>query len=226
MAYSGFPASTLKLVRGLERNNTKAWFEKNRALYDEGYVEAGKAFVSAVEPKLHKIAPEVECQPKINGSIFRINRDVRFSKDKRPYKPHVDFWFWEGARKGAVSGFFFRVAPKEVIVGVGAHGFAKEQLAAFRSAVSDPASGKALAALAKKLTKAGYTLEGESYKRTPKGFDDEGPAAAFLRFGALHASVKLPVKVASSGAVLTEAMKHWRKLSPLHAWLVEHVQRA
>jgi uncharacterized protein (DUF2461 family) len=54
------------------------------------------------------------------GSIFRINRDTRFSKDKRPYKDHLDFWFWEGDRKAASSGLFARVSPDGVIVGAGA----------------------------------------------------------------------------------------------------------
>ena len=84
-------------------------------------------------------------EPKINGSLFRINRDVRFAKDKRPYKNHVDLWFWHGDRRGWNSpGFFFRLAPDRLILGAGMHRFEKTQLDAFRSAIVDPRAGKAL----------------------------------------------------------------------------------
>ena len=70
------------------------------------------AFVAAIGPRLQKISPSVAFEPKINGSLFRINRDVRFAKDKRPYKNHIDMWFWHGDKRGWASpGFFFRLAP-------------------------------------------------------------------------------------------------------------------
>ena len=61
-----------------------------------------------VATPLRSIAPDIHAEPRVNGSIFRINRDIRFSKDKTPYKDHLDLWFWEGNRKGAVSGFFLQ----------------------------------------------------------------------------------------------------------------------
>ena len=67
--------------------------------------------------------PGIATEARVNGSIFRINRDTRFSKDKTPYKDHLDFWFWEGQRKTALSGLFLRIAPAAVTVGAGAHGF-------------------------------------------------------------------------------------------------------
>ena len=70
-----------------------------------------------------------------------MNRDTRFSKDKTPYKDHLDFWFWEGERRRALSGFYMRITPTQLGIGVGAHGFDTEGLAAFRAAVIDTKAG-------------------------------------------------------------------------------------
>lgn len=91
---TGFPAETLAFLRGLAENNTKAWFEAHRADYQAHYVEPALAFVAALGPRLQQIAPGAQFEPRINGSLFRINRDVRFSADKSPYKHHIDLWFW------------------------------------------------------------------------------------------------------------------------------------
>ena len=109
--FTGFPAETPRFLGDLAGNNNKAWFDANRAAYDEYWVAPAKQFVDAVGEALVDIAPRIEAQPRVNGSIFRVNRDIRFSKDKRPYKEHLDFWFWEGERKRAVSGFFMRITP-------------------------------------------------------------------------------------------------------------------
>lgn len=226
--FSGFSKQTLSFLRGLGRNNKKEWFDAHRADYDAHYIEPAKAFVAALGDKLVAVAPEVQAVPKVNGSIFRINRDVRFSKDKRPYKDHLDLWFWEGAdRKQGSSGFFFRLQADRVMLGAGIHGFPKEQLARFRDAVAADDSGKVLARLAKRLDKAGYPVQGESYKRVPRGFDPEHARAELLRHGALHAGITLkplPDELHSAKFVGL-CMRHFKKLAPLHRWLVDHVGR-
>jgi len=224
MAFDGFPKQTLTFLRGLGKNNNKAWFDDHRADYDAYFIEPAKAFVAAMGDKLVSIAPHVSAEPKVNGSIFRINRDVRFSKDKTPYKDHLDLWFWEGPdRKQGSSGFYFRLRDKALMLGVGMHGFPKELLAKYRSAVADDATGKPLVAAQKKVEKAGYTLEGIGYKKVPRGFDPEHPRAELLKHGALHCGITLsplPAEVHSKKLV-TLCMGHWRKMAPVHRWLVE-----
>jgi uncharacterized protein (TIGR02453 family) len=84
--FSGFPREALGFLRNLSASNSKTWFNTNRDDCESYWVEPAKAFVKAVGEELSAIAPAVEAQPRVNGSIFRINRDVRFSKDKTPYK--------------------------------------------------------------------------------------------------------------------------------------------
>lgn len=222
-AFSGFPPDTLEFLAELRANNTKDFFDDNRARYDEA-IEAAKLFVVRSGEVLAKIAPEAEADPRINGSIFRINRDIRFSKDKTPYKEHLDFWFWQGERREAVSGFFARVNPEEFGVGAGAYSFDSARLARFRAAVADPATGKELAAIAKKLAKVGLHLGTEHYKRTPKGFDESGPASEFLRHNSLHAYAAHDPDVAlDATAAMAACRTTWRRLAPLHQWLVDNV---
>lgn len=84
-SFQGFPPHTTEFLRGLSMNNSRVWFDEHRADYDSYWVEPAKAFVVAAGAALQEIAP-VEAQPRVNGSIFRVNRDIRFSVDKRPYK--------------------------------------------------------------------------------------------------------------------------------------------
>lgn len=223
-SFANFPAGTLKFLKGLRANNTKKWFEAHRAEYDEFYVEAGKSFVEAVGAKLVKLAPQVKADPRINGSIYRINRDIRFSKDKQPYKDHLDFSFWEGDKKASASSLFFRVSPAGVFVGAGFHQSCGAQLKAFREAVADSDSGEGLARVAKKIRRSGHELQGKHYKRFPRDFPSDGPAAEFLLHDGLYVLHEDKPETATKKGIVDLCIKHWRSAMPLHRWLIDHVR--
>ncbi len=223
-----FPSDTLGFLDELRSNNAKAWFDANRQRYQAAYVDASKAFVEAAAPVLAGIVPGIQAEPRVLGSIFRINRDTRFSTDKRPYKDHLDFWFWEGDRKAAVSGLFVRISPDVVGVGAGSHGFDKTALGRYRAAVVDDDARAELVDAVGGVEKAGYPIDGETYKRVPTGYsvDADGPAARFLRHRALFVHHDEPADLAlDAGRLLPTLDRHWRLLAPLHRWLVTHVQQ-
>lgn len=225
MAFTGFSDDTLKFLAGIERHNDKTWFDKHRQDYEDHWLAPGLAFVEAVGPGLKKIDPTVMAVPRINGSIFRLHRDVRFSKDKRPYKDHLDMWFWSGPKKKeAISGFFFRLKKDHVLVGVGNHMFSKELLARYRERVADDKSGKALVAALKKVEKAGYEAEGEHYKKMPRGFDVSGPREPLIKHNALYAHLQLPINddVKQASFVKT-CLAHYKKMLPVHQWLTQEL---
>ena len=179
------------------------------------------AFIEALAPRLRKIDPQIQVEPRVNGSILRINRDIRFSKDKSPYKDHLDLWFWTGDRKGwESSGFFFRLSPDRLLLGAGMHQFAAVVLPRYRAAVVDARKGAALVATVARLRKAGYQVGTESYKRVPPGMPADHPRAALLRHGGLHAAWegKLPGELGTE-AFVPFAAKHFAALAPLHRWL-------
>src|SRR5690606_3420692 len=155
--------------------NSKAWFEANRALYDEGYVGAGRAFVEALGPRLRALAPDVLYEPRVNGSILRVNRDTRFSRDKRPYKDHLDLMFWHGERRGfREPGFFIRLTATDVWLGSGMHHFTEEGLARYRDAVVDESTGTALVRAIAQVEAAGDYMIGSMPRKTvPRGYDKD-----------------------------------------------------
>jgi len=224
-SFVGFPAETTRFLRDLAKNNAKPWFDAHRREYEDYWVAPAKEFVVAAGEALRELAP-VEAQPKVNGSIFRVNRDVRFSTDKRPYKDHLDFWFWEGERNAAVSGFYLRITADGVGIGAGAHSFDKDRLAAYRGAVIDPKSGKTLRDAVSEVEQAKFDVLGEHYKGLPRGFDtDDEFVGRMLRHSALWVGEDQPApKVLGSKRFVSWAMTRWSKMEPLHRWLVDTLQ--
>jgi uncharacterized protein (TIGR02453 family) len=143
------------------------------------------------------------------GSIFRMNRDTRFSKDKTPYKDHLDLWSWEGDRKTATSGLFLRIAPDAITVGAGAHGFDRDRLARYRTAVTAP--------------EASHDIGGQTYTRTPRGYTATPDQDRFLRHSALYAHAELPANLAVDPKLIPTLLRHWRGFAPLHRWLETNV---
>jgi uncharacterized protein (TIGR02453 family) len=224
-AFAGFPPDTIRFLRELQANNRKDWFDAHRDDYEAYWVAPAKAFVVAAGRQLAELVPQIRAEPRVLGSILRVNRDTRFSRDPSPYKGHLDFWFWEGERRQAVSGFFARLTPDALGVGAGCHGLDPERLARFRQAVADPARGADLAGIAQRLEGAGYQLGGATLKRPPAGFADGGPAGRFLLHKALFVHRDEPAdQRIETDAVLATCMRHWRALAPLHRWLTDNVQ--
>lgn len=223
MAFSGFKEPTTDFLAALSENNSKSWFDEHREDYEDHWVAPAKEFVVAAGEALADINPRVEAQPRVNGSIFRVNRDVRFSADKTPYKDHLDFWFWEGERKTAVSGYYLRVTPTEIGVGAGAHGFDKNRLTAFRAAVVDPKAGKSLASAVEAVEKAGWHVKGESYKRIPRGFEPaDAEQERFLRHSSLWCGLDTPHPASMRTArLIPYVVRRWEQMDPLHRWLVD-----
>lgn len=117
--FGGFQRETLDLLRNLGANNTKDWFDSHRAEYERHYLAPAVAFIAAMAEPLGKLNPGVHADPRVNGSLFRVNRDVRFSRDKTPYKDHIDLFFWVGeGRSRERPGFFFRLRSDRLILGV------------------------------------------------------------------------------------------------------------
>lgn len=223
MTFTGFPKETFAFLAGLEKNNTKAWFEAHREDYETCHLAPAKAFVTAIAPGLKKISKTAHAEARVNGSIFRINRDIRFAKDKRPYKTTLDLWFWEGETRGwEAPGFYVRLTPTRFIAGAGLHQFSPAQLKAWRAALDD---NKAAAALKKVLDGVGDLQLGEaSRKRLPKGVPEDHPRAAlFLHDGlALMRDGPLPGSVHTAKFV-DDCLAVFARAAPVNGWLARYI---
>lgn len=219
--FNGFPRQYFTFFNQLKKNNSKEWFEKHRRDYDEFVMHPAREFVVVMGNKLRKIAPEVNAIPKINKSLFKINRDVRFSKDKSPYKTYMGIWLWEGDRpRMECSGFYLHVENKSLLIGVGIKMFPKSLLDLYRQAVVDKKQGATLKNAIKKITDRGYLLGGKHYKKIPRGYDAEHPNAQYLLYNGLTARVEERVPDAFfSDAIVDHAYSHYTNMLPLHQWL-------
>ena len=223
MNFEGFPDETFRFLAELTGNNEKSWFEVNRKRYEAYYLAPALAFIETIGPRMATELPgDVQFEPRVNGSLFRINRDVRFSKDKTPYKNHIDMWFWQGTRKGWESpGYFMRLLPDEMILGAGMHSFSKEGVEAFRLAVIDEERGSALDAIITALTQGTpYQLGGESRKTVPRGYDPGHPRSRLLLHEGLTVSLDGSIPAgADSAAFVDYCFDHFKAMSPVNQWL-------
>jgi uncharacterized protein (TIGR02453 family) len=225
-AFAGFPSEGLAFLEGLARDNTKAYFDANRVTYESALLAPAKAFVVALGGELHaRVSPCIRAEPRVNGSILRINRDTRFSADKRPYKEHVDFWLWEGEGPSRERpGFFVRLRPATVTVGVGMHRFDRWALLAYREAVGEERTGRELEnALARATGLPGVTVGGgEAYKRVPQGYTADHPRADLLRHAALYVSGDWDLRSAASGpGFVTWVAERMERMAPVERWLTK-----
>ena len=221
MSFQGF-GKTTTFLRDLGRNNSKEWFHAHYDDYQERLLEPAMAFVEAIGPLLRRFAPDTQAVPKIGASVMRINRDIRFAKDKRPYKDHLDLWFWRGGEKKGANGYWFRLTPKTLVLGAGMHMLDKPDLQRYREAVDDAGSGTELARVVTKVERAGYDVGGEHYKRVPGGYPADHPRAALLRRDGVYAGREMPLPPEASTAKFPSfCAGHFRKVTPLVDWLAD-----
>ena len=222
--FSGFTKETVSFFNGLRRHNNRDWFESRRGVYEAHVMAPAKAFVVAMGEKLRTIAPRIVAVPKVNKSIFRINRDTRFSLDPAPYKTNLGLYFWEGVRpRMESSGFYFHFEPPEIWLGGGMYMIPEALLGRFRKAVVDPKLGRELTGILAKLRATkGLTVGGEHYKRIPAGYDASHPNAELLKYNGLHAGFDAPIPEEFYSARFVDyCFERFDAIAPLHRWLTK-----
>ena len=166
----------------LRANNDREWFQANKGRYEQHVKEPLLRFIEDFEPYLHSISEHFVAEARANGgSMFRIYRDVRFSKDKTPYKTQAAVHFrHEAAKSVHAPGFYLHLAPDEVFAGVGLWRPDSAALGRIRDRiVDDPAGWEAVVADSGFVDE--YDLTGDSLKRPPKGIDPEHPLIEDLK---------------------------------------------
>ncbi len=168
---------TPKLFRFLEEltvNNKRPWFEANRDRYEGDLRAPALRFIEAFGPHLRRVSPHFRADPRpVGGSLFRIHRDVRFSKDKSPYKTHLGIHFRHELGKGAhAPGFYLHIDPTGSFLGVGIWRPEKDALSKIRDAIVGNPTAWKRARDAKRFKEA-FTLEGDALKRPPRGYPPE-----------------------------------------------------
>ena len=215
-AFPGFPAEGLAFFSSLQRNNRREWFQPRKAIFEASMKQPMRDLVGAVNSAMKSFAPEYVTDP--DKAIYRIYRDTRFSKDKTPYKDHIAASF---SRRGdkAGAGYYFAVSHKEVAIGGGIYMPEPETLRAMRQHVAEHHEEFRKIAGARAVRQLFTAVQGEQLSRIPKGYASDHPAADILRMKQYLLYVELPPDLATTPAMYTEVVKHFRAMTPLVEFL-------
>ena len=215
--FNGFTDDTTRFLTDLETHNDKAWFEANRARYDEAWLQPAAAFVDALGRRLQKLAPGVQYEAKLDRSIVRIHRDQRFTTKKLPYKTHFELRFWLGDRQR--PAFWWRLGPDALLLAVGVPYFEAKLLAQYRAKVAG-AGGASLSTVASALTRRGVSVEGQRRKTVPPPYATDHRHADWLKHDGLYAADEDRVPRALKKAELVDhCVARYRAMVPLLRWL-------
>ncbi len=213
-----FSGEALKFLRGLKRNNDRVWFEARRGVFEEELKTPMLKLIGEVNEAMAEFAPmHVRPPQKI---IMRIYRDIRFSKDKRPYKNHVSaWWVRDGLQKTSGAGFYFSVTPEEVVIAAGVYMPEREQLLAIRRYLAEHHEEFRAVMKGKKLRSLMKENDGAPLTRAPKGFPEEHPAIDLLKNKQWGVSARLPVERATKATLLKDVVERFKAAAPMIAML-------
>lgn len=216
----------MTFLRGLKKNNRKEWFEEHRSDYEREVKQPLLALIDEVDVLLAQFAPEIIGSPK--RSMFRIHRDVRFSKDKSPYKSHAACWFYhrdagngigaDAAHGGA--GFYFHMAPEGTFCGGGVWMPPRPALNRIRQSLADDHEGFEDIVFAPAFKKRFGALDKEHMlTRPPRGFTTEHPAGDWLRYQSFTAGHELSSNELTSQQLPQILAKSFKAITPFVRWL-------
>jgi uncharacterized protein (TIGR02453 family) len=211
--------AALTFLRDLKRNNNRAWFSENKSVYERELREPVLALIDQVNEGLLSFAPEHVRPPQ--KCMLRIYRDIRFSKDKRPYKTHVSAWWArDDMAKTSGAGFYFDVSGTEVTVAAGVFMPERDQLLAIRRFLASSHEDLQSLLTKKKLRGLMEPAAGLPLTRPPKGFVSETDAALeWIRCRQWGVTATLPAESAVLPTLGTEILKRFRLAAPIVALL-------
>jgi uncharacterized protein (TIGR02453 family) len=222
-----FRPAALDFLRGLARDNSKPWFEAHRDAYEAEVRAPLLDLVDEIDARLGTLAPELVGDRK--KSVFRIHRDVRFSKDKRPYKTNAACWFFHrdvgraGTAGGHVhggAGFYFQLEPGNSFTGGGLWMPPRDELRAIRERIAGRHEELERIVTAAPFRKRFGALETEGMlTRVPRGWEADHPAAAWLRYTSFTAGRPLTDEEVLAPKLAERVARDFAALVPLVRWL-------
>lgn len=226
MSFAGFSKDFFAFFRQLERNNEREWFEANKARYRSEVLGPLSDFIVELAPRLAKISPHFKCDPRpIGGSIFRIHRDLRFAKDKTPYKTHAGAHFRHtGGEDVHAPGYYLHLEPGEVLFGGGLYLPPPPALAKVRDRIASDPKGWKKVLEAKSITGTfGGLSDGDSLSRPPKGYPADHPFIEDLKRKSFYVMRTSDEKAAASSRFLDQVAKTFAAAAPVMRYLCEAV---
>ncbi|MBW2455014.1 MAG: DUF2461 domain-containing protein [Deltaproteobacteria bacterium] len=219
-----FSPALFKFLRNLAANNNREWFQANKARYQEVLQQPALTFISDFAPRLANLSKHFVADPRpVGGSLFRIYRDTRFSKDKSPYKTNTGIHFRHEAAKDAhAPGFYLHLEPGQCFVGVGLWHPDSGTAGQIRQSIVDRSAVWKRSTRRKAFTTV-FTLAGDSLKRPPRGFDPDHPLLEDLKRKDFIATVKLSQKEIVAPGLIKQVTNTFRAGAPMMRFLCQAV---
>jgi uncharacterized protein (TIGR02453 family) len=221
-----FTTASLTFLRGLARNNRRDWFEAHRGDYEAAIQGPMRALVEEMDVRLARLAPEIVGDPK--RSVFRIYRDIRFSRDKSPYKTHVACWFYHRDAShrvgqeshGGGAGFYFHVQPGSSLTAGGLWMPPRPALDRIREAMAaKPAVFSRIVTAAGVRRRFGELDDEAVLKKVPRGYAEDHPAARWLKYRSFTMGRMLSDREVLGPRLLDAVERDYALLLPLVRWI-------
>jgi uncharacterized protein (TIGR02453 family) len=219
-----FTPKLFAFLTDLAENNDRDWFKAHQDLYEQYVREPALEFITDFAVPLKKISPNFVADSRtVGGSLFRIQRDTRFSKDKTPYKLNTGMQFRHSAGKDAhAPGFYVHLQPGECFMGVGLWRPESKVAYAIRRHIDENQAAWKRASRGKRFTEV-FALSGESLQRPPRGYEADHPLIEDLKRKDFIASTRLTQKSITSNTFMDEFTDYCKRSSPFMKFLCEAV---
>lgn len=217
-----FTSDFVEFFKDLAKNNHKEWFHENKKRYESSVKNPFTLFLKDLITEIQKFDTELDVEPK--DCILRINKDIRFSKDKTPYNLNYTAFISKGGKKDkSIPGLFLRFSPEEIGIMAGCYGVSKEQLLGIRNTIQkDLKQFKTLYSDKALIDKFG-TIQGEEHKRIPKEFQatyEKEPLIAKKQF---YIVALRETGLLTSDNLINEIMDYWHTAKSINDYLTKAI---
>jgi uncharacterized protein (TIGR02453 family) len=222
MGPAHFTDETFRFLADLKANNSRDWFEANRDRHEAQWKAPGLAFIEAVRPRLAALQPPLKAEARLSASLRRINRDVRFSADKSPYRATLHMIFSTGGAFNKDAGMHLVLEPDGVGYGAGLYGLSPDLLDRYRSRLMQGDGADTLGRAIDRAAEAGARLGAPDLARQPHGYAAEGRAADLLRHRSIvvrTSGAAAPPSVLTGRDALDWTVRITEAFLPLLDWL-------
>ncbi len=212
--FNGFNKEGLIFLKKLSKNNNRDWFESNKFLFKDILEPDAKNFTLSLKDSLEKLISK-----PIKSKIFRIYRDVRFSKDKTPYNPHIRIAFYIEENQNGPA-FMLSLEPNQsLIIGCGIFEFSKSDIEIYRKSILTNSKRQNLDKILKDVENNQYRIDMPSYKKIPKEYIDKHSQEEFLKAKGLTVwkESNIPKEFFNKDAV-EFSLTQYKQMLPLHSW--------
>lgn len=223
MVFDGFKKEGIEFLKELEKNNSKEWFENNRTTWENYILAPNKAFIEDMGETLQILVPTIKALPKVSGSLFKIYRDTRFSKNKTPMKDKIGLLFWQGlGHRMQSSSFYMHYTKERYFIAAGIRAFKNPMLKTYRNYIKNDKNRESLHLILENLKQKGYESTQPKFKRVPRDFSGDESYLYLTKFDSVFSSIEYEIdETFFSEELLDRLFKIYEDMFELQQWVYE-----